>query len=166
MNESSKELLRLRQWAHGLFVLLVLLLLAKVLWEGVNFAFYVRNVVENDPSALRRLGPMDIPMAAVILVYRVGMAVVALLILRSLWTEETPFLMKNVRRMKALALVLALYEPCLRLLVYWQVRVTGATNVNFGAAPGILLPVAAVVYCLALVFQYGVILQTQADETL
>lgn len=165
MNESNKELLRLRKWAHGLFVLLVLLLLAKVLWESVNFIFYVKNALENDPSAIQ-LGPMDIPMAAVVLAYRVGMAVVALLILRSLWTEETPFLMKNVRRMKALALVLALYEPCLRLLVYWQVRVTGATNVNWGAAPGVLLPVAAVVYCLALVFQYGVILQTQADETL
>lgn len=165
MNESNKELLRLRKWAHGLFVLLALLLLAKILWESVNFAFYVRNIMEKDPSAIQ-LGPMDIPMAAVVLAYRVGMAVVALLILRSLWTEETPFLMKIVRRMKALALVLALYEPCLRLLVYWQVRVTGATNVNWGAAPGVLLPVAAVVYCLALVFQYGVILQTQADETL
>ena len=165
MNESSKELLRLRKWAHGLFVLLVLLLLGKVLWESVNFAFYVRNTMENDPSAMQ-LGPMDIPMAAVVLAYRIGMAVAALMILRSLWMEETPFLMKNVRRMKALALVLALYEPCLRLLVYWQVRVTGATNVNWGAAPGVLLPAAAVVYCLALVFQYGVILQTQADETL
>ena len=165
MNESNKELLRLRKWAHGLFVLLVVLLLAKVLWESVNFAFYVRNTMENDPSAMQ-LGPMDIPMAAVVLAYRIGMAVAALMILRSLWMEETPFLMKNVRRMKALALVLALYEPCLRLLVYWQVRVTGATNVNWGAAPGVLLPAAAVVYCLALVFQYGVILQTQADETL
>ena len=165
MNESNKELLRLRKWAHGLFVLLVLLLLAKVLWESVNFIFYVKNALENDPSAMQ-LGPMDIPMAVVVLAYRIGMAVAALMILRSLWMEETPFLMKNVRRMKALALVLALYEPCLRLLVYWQVRVTGATNVNWGAAPGVLLPAAAVVYCLALVFQYGVILQTQADETL
>lgn len=86
MNESNKELLRLRKWAHGLFVLLVLLLLAKVLWESVNFIFYVKNALENDPSSMQ-LGPMDIPMAAV-------------------------------------------------------------------------------VYCLALVFQYGVILQTQADETL
>lgn len=165
MNESNRELLRLRKWAHGLFVLLVVLLLAKVLWESVNFAFYVRNTMENDPSAMQ-LGPMDIPMAAVVLAYRIGMAVVAMVILRSLWTEETPFLMKNVRRMKALALVLALYEPCLRLLIYWQVHFTGATNVSWGAAPGVLLPAAAVVYCLALVFQYGVILQTQADETL
>lgn len=165
MNESNRELLRLRRWAHGLFVLLVLLLLGKVLWESVNFAFYVRNTMENDPSAMQ-LGPMDIPMAAVVLAYRIGMAAVALMILRSLWTEETPFLMKIVRRMKALALMLALFEPCLRLLIYWQVRVTGATNVNWGAAPGVLLPAAAVVYCLALVFQYGVILQTQADETL
>ena len=156
MNEGNKELLRLRKWARGLFVLLALLLLAKILWEGV---------MEHDPFAIQ-LGPMDIPMAVVVLAYRIGMAVAALMILRSLWTEETPFLMKNVRRMKALALVLALYEPCLRLLVYWQVRFTGATNVSWGAAPGVLLPAAAVVYCLALVFQYGVILQTQADETL
>ena len=165
MNESNRELLRLRRWAHGLFVLLVVLLLAKVLWESVNFAFYVRNTMENDPSAMQ-LGPMDIPMAAIVLAYRIGMAVVALMILRSLWTEETPFLMKIVRRMKALALMLALFEPCIRLLVYCQVRFTGSTNINFGAAPGFFLPVAAVAYCLALVFQYGVILQTQADETL
>lgn len=165
MNEGNKELLRLRKWARGLFVLLALLLLAKILWEGVHYLYYVRSAMEHDPSVIQ-LGPMDIPMAAVILVYRIGMAVAALMILRSLWTEETPFLMKNVRRMKALALVLALYEPCLRLLVHWQVRFTGATNVSWGAAPGVLLPAAAVVYCLALVFQYGVILQTQADETL
>lgn len=165
MNEGNKELLRLRKWARGLFVLLVLLLLAKILWEGVNYLYYVRSVMEHAPSAIQ-LGPMDIPMAVVVLAYRIGMAVAALMILRSLWTEETPFLMKNVRRMKVLALVLALYEPCLRLLVYWQVRFTGATNVNWGAAPGVLLPAAAVIYCLALVFQYGVILQTQADETL
>ena len=165
MNEGNKELLRLRKWSRGLFVLLALLLLAKILWEGVNYLYYVRSVMENDPSAMQ-LGPMDITMAAIVLAYRIGMAAVALMILRSLWTEETPFLMKNVRRMKALALVLALYEPCLRLLVYWQVRFTGATNVSWGAAPGVLLPAAAVVYCLALVFQYGVILQTQADETL
>lgn len=165
MNEGNKELLRLRKWSRGLFVLLALLLLVKILWEGVNYLYYVRSTMEHDPSAIQ-LGPMDIPMAVVVLAYRIGMAVAALMILRSLWTEETPFLMKNVRRMKALALVLALYEPCLRLLVYWQVRFTGATNVSWGAAPGILLPAAAVVYCLALVFQYGVILQTQADETL
>lgn len=165
MNESNKELLRLRKWAHGLFVLLVLLLLAKVLWESVNFIFYVKNALENDPSSMQ-LGPMDIPMAAVVLAYRIGMEVVALMILRSLWSEETPFLMKIVRRMKTLALAMVLFEPCIRLLVYWQVHFTGSTNINFGATPGFFLPVAAVVYCLALVFQYGVILQTQADETL
>lgn len=165
MNEGNKELLRLRKWARGLFVLLALLLLAKILWEGVNYLYYVRSTMEHDPSALQ-LGPMDIPMAVVVLAYRIGMALAALLILRSLWTEETPFLMKIVRRMKALALALVLFEPCIRLLVYWQVQFTGSTNINFGATPGFFLPVAAVVYCLALVFQYGVILQTQADETL
>ena len=165
MNEGNKELLRLRKWARGLFTLLALLLLAKILWEGVNYLYYVRSVMEHDPSAIQ-LGPMDIPMAVVVLAYRIGMAVAALMILRSLWTEETPFLMKNVRRMKALALALVLFEPCIRLLVYWQVQFTGSTNINFGATPGFFLPAAAVVYCLALVFQYGVILQTQADETL
>ena len=104
MNEGNKELLRLRKWARGLFILLALLLLAKILWEGVNYLYYVRSVMEHDPSAIQ-LGPMDIPMAVVVLAYRIGMAVAALMILRSLWTEETPFLMKNVRRMKALALV-------------------------------------------------------------
>ena len=48
--------------------------------------------------------------------------VFAAALLRSIWTEETPFLMKNVRWLKLLV--------------------------------------------LALVFQYGVVLQTQADETL
>ena len=39
MNESNKELLRLRKWAHGLFVLLVLLLLVKVLWRVLTSSF-------------------------------------------------------------------------------------------------------------------------------
>ena len=36
MNEGGKELLRLRKWAHGLFVLLVLLVVADTLWRGLR----------------------------------------------------------------------------------------------------------------------------------
>ena len=41
MNESNKELLRLRKWAHGLFVLLVLLLCALLMLLGTILSLAV-----------------------------------------------------------------------------------------------------------------------------
>ena len=164
MNEGGKELLRLRKWAHGLFVLLVLLVVADTLWEGFKVVYYVRVTMDNEASAIQ-LGPTDFLTIAAMLAYQTGMWIMAVVILRTLWTGETPFQMKNVRLMKALALVMALYVPCMRLLFYLQMRFTGRTVSSLNS--WFSMPVmAAVVYSLALVFQYGVILQTQADETL
>ena len=86
-------------------------------------------------------------------------------LLRSIWTEETPFLMKNVRWLKLLALALLLSEPICKLAIWCQRHFTG--HQMFSTEIGWLFyPMAVIAYILALVFQYGVVLQTQADETL
>ena len=91
--------------------------------------------------------------------------VFAAALLRSIWTEETPFLMKNVRWLKLLALALLLSEPVCKFSIWCQQRVVGRTIFNTDVGM-IFYPMAVIAYILALVFQYGVVLQTQADETL
>ena len=88
-------------------------------------------------------------------------------LLRSTWVEETPFSAKNIRRLKLLALALLLFEPVCKLAAWCQRGITGhmflynTENIWF-----FFYPMAIIIYILALVFQYGVVLQTQADVTL
>ena len=91
--------------------------------------------------------------------------VFAAALLRSIWTEETPFLMKNVRWLKLLALALLLSEPICKLSLWCQRHFTGHQIFNTEIG-WLFYPMAVIAYILALVFQYGVVLQTQADETL
>ena len=86
-------------------------------------------------------------------------------LLRSTWVEETPFSAKNIRRLKLLALALLLSEPICKLAIWCQRHFTGHRIFNTEIG-WLFYPMAVIAYILALVFQYGVVLQTQADETL
>ena len=86
-------------------------------------------------------------------------------LLRSVWTGETPFRFAIVRRIKALALLLILHEPYSRLVIWCEVRLTGYTTASVSFSIGNILA-GLVLYCVALIFQYGIALQAQADETL
>lgn len=86
-------------------------------------------------------------------------------IFKDISREYTPFLEKHFNRMKNIALLLlisSLLEPFLfsgfnSLIPY----------LNFPNWPGYTSIIfAAIVYCFALIFQYGSALQQQSDETL
>ena len=97
---------------------------------------------------------------------------VALILLFSIKKGETPFNPKNVKRLKVIAILLALIEPYLFITEwvfnkYYPIVLSDntTTTIHFSLG-GCVLASGLVVYCIALIFEYGISLQKQADETL
>ena len=153
-----KDLNKLQKWAKVIFVITVFFFL------GYTFYWIVFMLTIKNYSSADVIGSdyvvMSIFLACVDIV-----GVFAAALLRSIWTEETPFLMKNVRWLKLLALALLLSEPICKLAIWCQRHFTGHQIFNTEIG-WLFYPMAIINYILALVFQYGVVLQTQADETL
>ena len=153
-----KDLNKLQKWAKVVFVITVFFFLGYTLY-WIVFMLSIANY-----SSANVIGSDYVVMSIYLTCFDiVGFFAAALL--RSIWTEETPFLMKNVRWLKLLALALLLSEPICKLSLWCQRHFTGHQffNTELGM---IFYPMAIIAYILALVFQYGVVLQTQADETL
>ena len=153
-----KDLNKLQKWAKVVFVITVFFFL------GYTFYWIVFMLTIKNYSSADVIGSdyvvMSIFLACVDIV-----GVFAAALLRSIWTEETPFLMKNVRWLKLLALALLLSEPICKLAIWCQRHFTGHQIFNTEIG-WLFYPMAVIAYILALVFQYGVVLQTQVDETL
>ena len=106
-----------------------------------------------------------------VLVAALGLAVG---LLSAIKAEETPFQHKNVKRLKTIALLLILFEPLSFILGLIHLRFSPiAADLFDGPAwlaymnfSGIVLMAGLIIYCVSLVLQYGVSLQTQVDETL
>ena len=93
-------------------------------------------------------------------------------LLYSIRKEETPFNRKNVKKLKSIAALLVIYEPyysLVQLLInkYMPIIIDDNTLVvTESSLGGIVFVAGLVVYCIALVFEYGITLQNQVDETL
>lgn len=153
-----KDLNKLQKWAKVVFVITVFFFLGYTLY-WIVFMLSIANY-----SSANVIGSDYVVMSIYLTCFDiVGFFAAALL--RSIWTEETPFLMKNVRWLKLLALALLLSEPICKLAIWCQRHFTGHQIFNTEIG-WLFYPMAVIAYILALVFQYGVVLQTQADETL
>ena len=113
-----KDLNKLQKWAKVVFVITVFFFL------GYTFYWIVFMLTIKNYSSADVIGSdyvvMSIFLACVDIV-----GVFAAALLRSIWTEETPFLMKNVRWLKLLALALLLSEPICKLSLWCQRHFTG-----------------------------------------
>jgi hypothetical protein len=88
------------------------------------------------------------------------------LIFRELGTGNTPFLPTNIARMKRIALLLILSDiisPFTDAAIADFMSLRSSVSFNYSSEMIIL---AVVIYCFALIFQYGAELQKQSDETL
>jgi len=104
-------------------------------------------------------------------IVRINAAIIAILfvtssIFRSIKLEGTPFTKKNSNKIKIVSLLLIANEtvmPALQLLFYALfLPASGATaTFTFGN-----IIVAAIFFCLALIFDYGSQLQQESDELL
>lgn len=97
---------------------------------------------------------------------------IALITLYSIKADESPFTMKNVKRLKAMALLLVIYEPyflisqAISQKLYPIVLADGSSVTVDSTIGGVVLTAGLVVYCVSLIFEYGISLQRQFDETL
>ena len=146
--------------------------------------FIVRNVMDtvqmvNVPPPLGFEITWNVPVALSQIVPMLIMAVslaMSLLLLHAIRKEESPFHLANVKRLKVIAALLIVTEPlgfiAERIFNRYNAIVIGAnelgeillvvhTRLNGGA-----ITTGLIIYCIALVFQYGIALQTQVDETL
>jgi len=93
-------------------------------------------------------------------------------LLYSIRKDETPFNNKNVNKLKAIAILLAMYEPYCFIVQRLNnkflpvVLGDGSSILVESSLGGFVFVSGLVVYCVALVFQYGISLQSQVDETL
>jgi len=94
--------------------------------------------------------------------------IISLILLHTIRKESTPFNLRNVKRLKFIAIMLILLEPVLflseRLFVHFWPPDGRAIGVTIYG--GTIIAIGLITYCLALVFQYGIALQNQVDETL
>lgn len=153
---------KLRRRSKFVFVLATLGFILYNVIECIQILFFFSNPDMYSPGFTFGLADY----VTILLLYApiLAMGILFLALLRSIWTDETPFHFTNVRRMKVLALLLILFWPYGNLVIWCQVRLTGRTFSS--VSPGASFLAGLGIYCVALVFQYGVALQTQSDETL
>lgn len=87
-------------------------------------------------------------------------------IFKDISREGTPFTKKNSNKIRTISLLLIANEiiiPPLRLLVLmiFVPAVEATSSINLG-----IIVATAVFFCLALIFEYGCLLQQESDETL
>jgi hypothetical protein len=98
--------------------------------------------------------------------------IISFSLLNSIRKEETPFTIKNTTKLKVVALLLVAYEITVIISQYIIHNVfLRYENPDHGTVMetslgGIVIVLGLVVYCIALVFEYGISLQNQVDETL
>ncbi len=88
-----------------------------------------------------------------------------ILLLRGITKSESPFNRKNVNRLRLISIMLLIYEPIMYILnhVANLLHPEETVHVSFG---WVVFMAGAVMVCVTMVFEYGVALQTQVDETL
>ena len=94
---------------------------------------------------------------------------IGLNLLYSIRKGETPFSIRNVNKLKVIAVLLAIYEPyyfIVQRLINKFLPILGSLIVVESSLGGVVFVSGLVIYCVALVFQYGISLQSQVDETL
>ena len=153
---------KIKKVSSVLFILVCLVLLWVVI-ENIRSIFFLSTAGWNAIIIINTIVSAVVIFTTLIL---------ALAILHSTRAEETPFNVKNAKRLKAVAAILVIFEPYL-FASQWlfnhftPIPVSGAifvrTQISLG---GVAFAAGLVVYCVALVFEYGIFLQTQVDETL
>ena len=153
-----------------LYVFLIIIISAEVIgigWIAVlpDSRVNLGNLMINFPAAFNG-GASTKQMALPLLVYAFKQTFVLFILIlthkifKDISREYTPFLEKNFKRMKQIALLLLFSS-----LQPFSFSGPDSLNINIGPDCELLI-FAGIVYFFALIFQYGSALQQQSDETL
>lgn len=170
--DNSKKLKRI---VLALFIIVSVLLLWFVV-DLVKALFF--NEVSSEFSIVIEWDILGVASNIVVVLIVFSTLLLTLVLLHSTRTAETPFLMKNVKLLRAIAALLVFFEPFMYFTQWLYDRsqsmiidegngmltsVFYETHISYG---GFILTAGLVVYCVSVVFEYGISLQKQADETL
>jgi len=145
-------------------------------------------LVDETPDGVIPIGSVDVTQAspntalaifdifsfAIGILLLLSMLALSLILLFSVKKHESPFSQKNVKLLKGIAIALIAFEP-FGLLIQWirpalippppsgELMVFSRT---FTTQTGFVFTAGLIVYCIALVFEHGISMQKQIDETL
>lgn len=110
-----------------------------------------------------------IPLIVVLIVTSVIMLLVLGIVyklMKAISKERTPFTIKNVKYIKIISILVFIAGLAIPIIENLVVKITypeveSSISINF-----FMVLAAIAMYCLSLVFQYGVYLQTESDQTL
>lgn len=110
-----------------------------------------------------------IPLIVVLIVTSVIMLLVLGIVyklMKAISKERTPFTIKNVKYIKLISILVFIAGLAIPIIENLVVKITypeveSSISINF-----FMVLAAIAMYCLSLVFQYGVYLQTESDQTL
>ena len=86
-------------------------------------------------------------------------------VLSTVNTEKTPFVVENVKRLKIISVLMAVLSVVPSWLAQIVSFILGDRSLLMEVELGMIM-IALVIWCLALIFEYGVSLQQREDETL
>ncbi|MCL2434193.1 MAG: DUF2975 domain-containing protein [Clostridia bacterium] len=153
---------KIKRAAFVLFVAVCLILLYNavlVSWAGFGIQPVPVGAI---------LNPVRIALDVVRVLIVLAILVCAMTVLLSIKKAETPFNTQNIRLLKTIAILLAVidpYEIIVSRIPYFFVE-EGPTVVLSSWPSGCFFVAGIVVFCISLVFEYGMTLQQQFDETL
>jgi hypothetical protein len=150
---------KIKKTAFALLVVVSLIMLYNIIITIVGF---VPAITEVAP-----LNPVHFAFSIVSVFIMLSVQLYGVILLLSVKKDETPFNSKNVRLLKSIAILLVAKEPLDFISSGIPVALGDGTIMVTRYFPsGAILAAGIVVYCIALVFKYGITLQTQFDETL
>lgn len=164
----SQNSIKIKRISKSMLLFIRVLIIAVVI-GGLYFT--IKNFSINyDNGLFREIMALFISSLNALLIISI-LAVVCML-LKSIEKEYTPFNRSNVKKLKILSFLLLMFEP----LYFISMKVVGAIRplilengqrvTSFISFGGVFFALGLVVFCLALVFEYGIELQKQSDETL
>ena len=159
---------KIKRTAFVLFVAVGLILLYNIILAGrVAFTGYAVPVGET-------LNPAKIVFDVIRVLIVLAILTCAMVLLRAIKKDETPFNIKNVKLLKSVAFLIAVLDPyeivasCVPAFLPKH-DISGLLRFELTTAflpSGCFFVAGIVVYCVSLVFKYGISLQRQFDETL
>ena len=159
---------KIKRAALVLFVVVSLILLYNIILASrVAFTGYAVPIGET-------LNPVKIVFDVIRVLIVLSILTCAMVLLRAIKKDETPFNIKNVKLLKSVAFLTAVLDPyeivASRIPTFLpKIDISGLYRFELATTflpSGCFFVAGIVVYCVSLIFKYGISLQKQFDETL
>jgi hypothetical protein len=159
--------IKIKKISKGMLMFVRMLIVTFVLF--VVYMTTKSYSINYDNGLLREIMALIVSSIPVCLI--IATLFVVSMLLKSIEKDYTPFNCDNVKRLKVLSVLLMIFEPVqfISLKINDAIRpiiVNGQRISFFTTLGGMIFTVGLVVFCLALIFEYGIELQKQSDETL